>query len=242
MHIEYPKKYSYHLDRDMECAVYGHAGKLCLVFPPMDGRFYDFPNYGMVETVAPWIEEGRLRLVSVDGIDSESWTRYDADPRQRIEQQERWFHYVTEELLPDFLPWGEKAMVTGCSMGGLHASIFFFRRPDLFDTLLSLSGLTSASFFFHDYMDDLVYANSPAHFLPNMPDDHPWLDLYRQSRIIFCLGQGAWEDEMRADLDAIEPTLRAKGIPYWADRWGYDVNHDWPWWKKMLPYHMEKLL
>ena len=25
------------------------------------------------------------------------------------------------------------------------------------------------------------------------------------------------------------------------DFWGGDVNHDWPWWKKMLPYFLEKL-
>jgi len=28
-------------------------------------------------------------------------------------------------------------IVTGCSMGGFHAGNFFFRRPDLFDTLLA---------------------------------------------------------------------------------------------------------
>jgi uncharacterized protein (TIRG00374 family) len=36
-----------------------------------------------------------------------------------------------------------------------------------------------------------------------MPDDHPWMDLYRQSNIIFCCGQGAWEDEMRVDLQKL---------------------------------------
>lgn len=241
MRVEYPKKYSYNLDREMECAVYGESGKLCLVFPPQNGRFYDFPNFGMIDTVAPWIEAGKLRVVSVDGIDWESWTG-EGDPRRRIEQQEKWFRYVVDELLPDYLPWGERAIATGCSMGGLHAAIFFFRRPDLFDTLLSMSGLTSAQFFFRDYMDDLVYANSPMHFLPNMPWDHPWMDLYRQSNIIFVVGQGAWEDEMLADLAAIEPTLQSKGIPYWADRWGYDVNHDWPWWYKQIPYFLPYLL
>ncbi|MBD5459390.1 MAG: esterase, partial [Lachnospiraceae bacterium] len=52
---------------------------------------------------------------------------------------------------------GEKGMVVGCSMGGFHSGNFFFRRPDLFDTVLSLSGLFQAGYFFHDYMDDLVY-------------------------------------------------------------------------------------
>ena len=149
---------------------------------------------------------------------------------------------MIEELVPEYLEWGDKAMVTGCSMGGLHAANFFFRRPDIFDTLISLSGLFDASWFFGDYMDDIVYNNSPIHFLPNMPDDHPWLDLYRQGNIIFCCGQGAWEDKMRVDSAKLDQILNDKNVPHWADFWGYDVNHDWPWWRKQLPYFMEHVL
>ena len=70
----------------------------------------------------------------------------------------------------------------------------------------------------------------------------PWyLDQYRQSRIIVCTGQGAWEDEMLADTLALKGILEQKDIPQWIDIWGGDVNHDWPWWLKMLPYFLEKL-
>ena len=127
-------------------------------------------------------------------------------------------------------------------MGGLHAGVFFFRRPDLFDTMISLSGLFDAQFFFRDYMDDLVYENSPIHFLPNMPEDHPWMDWYRKSNIIICVGQGAWEDEMRYDAARMRDIMEAKGIPGWVDFWGYDVNHDWPWWRKQLPYFVGTVL
>ena len=27
-----------------------------------------------------------------------------------------------------------------------------------------------------------------------------------------------------------------EGIPHDLDMWGHDVNHDWPWWRKMLPF------
>ena len=84
---------------------------------------------------------------------------------------------------------------------------------------------------------DTVYV-----FLENMPEDHLWMDLYRQSNIIICCGQGAWEDEMRVDLHKIDDVLTRKGVSHWADYWGYDVNHDWPWWKKQLPYFMSNIL
>ena len=233
---QYPKKYSPALGREMECAVFGDGGKLCLAFAPQNGRFYDFINFGMVETVRPWIEAGKIRLVCVDSIDGETWSG-GGDPRARIELQERWFHYVVDELVPEYSR-GEKAIVTGCSMGGVHAGNFFFRRPDLFDTMISLSGLFNAQYFFHDYMDDLVYANSPVHFLPNMPADHPWMKLYNQSRIILCVGQGPWEDDLLAGTRALDAVLTQKGIGHWADYWGFDVAHDWCWWQKQLPYFL----
>ncbi len=129
-------------------------------------------------------------------------------------------------------------MTCGCSMGGVHAGVFFFRRPDLFDAMISMSGLFDAQYFFGDYMDNLVYDNSPVHFLPNMPQDHPWMDLYRRSKIILCCGQGPWEDDLLHGTRVLDGILTEKGIPHWADYWGFDVAHDWPWWKKQFPYFL----
>ena len=36
--------------------------------------------------------------------------------------------------------------------------------------------------------------------------------------------------------------LAAKGIHAWVDLWGYDVDHDWPWWKKQIRYFLPYLL
>jgi esterase/lipase superfamily enzyme len=89
-------------------------------------------------------------------------------------------------------------------------------------------------------MDDNVYFNSPLDYLPNLND--PWyLDRYRQSHIIVAVGQGAWEDEMIVDTRLLQKILEQEDIPHWIDFWGYDVNHDWPWWRKMLPYFLDTL-
>ena len=89
-------------------------------------------------------------------------------------------------------------------------------------------------------MDDNVYFNTPLAYLPGMND--PWyIDQYRQSQIMVGVGQGAWEEEMLDDARALKHILEQKGIPHWIDFWGNDVNHDWPWWHKMLPYFLDKL-
>ena len=56
----------------MEFKVYGHDGKPCLVFPPQDGKFTDYENFKMVETLSDYIEQGKLRLFCVDSVDRES--------------------------------------------------------------------------------------------------------------------------------------------------------------------------
>lgn len=126
-------------------------------------------------------------------------------------------------------------------MGGYHAANFFFRHPDIFDSVISLSGIFQLKMFVGDYVDDCVYFNSPLLYLPNLED--PWyLEKYRRSQIIICAGQGAWEDAMNADIRALKKILEAKNVPAWIDLWGQDVNHDWPWWQKQLPYLLNKLL
>ena len=189
MLTNYVKRYSPALGRDMEYKTYGDKGKAVLVFPSQNGRFFDYENMGMVDSIADYIESGKIRLVCVDSIDGETWSNAGGDPRWRIEQHERWFHHVIDEVIPEQRRDGETFMVTGCSMGGYHAGNFFFRRPDIFDTLISLSGLYHASFFFGDYSDELVYNNSPLDFLTWMPDDHYYLDIYRSRRIICCVGR-----------------------------------------------------
>ena len=34
---------------------------------------------------------------------------------------------------------------------------------------------------------------------------------------------------------------RDMGIDAWIDYWGYDVNHDWPWWYKQMNYFLGRL-
>lgn len=243
MEVQYHKEYSQRMGRDMEFKTYGTQGHPILAFPSQDGRYYDYENFGMVDVLKPWIESGRARLICCDGIDWETWSNHEGNPRQRIEQHERWFNYITEELIPSQRQHeGELFIVTGCSMGGFHAGNTFFRRPDLFDAVIALSGLYHAQYGFGQYHDDLTYANSPQDFLPNMPLDHPWLEMYRQKKIILCVGKGKWEDELLESTGKMDNILHDRNVPAWIDYWGYDVDHDWCWWRRQLPYFMNHVL
>ena len=83
-------------------------------------------------------------------------------------------------------------------------------------------------------MDDLVYANSPVHYLANMPADHPYIELYNLKKAIICVGQGPWE--LPDSTRQLQWILQGKGIDAWVDFWGYDCSHDWYWWYRQVEY------
>jgi esterase/lipase superfamily enzyme len=228
----------------MELKVYGYFGKPVLVFPAQSGRFYDFENFGMVQAIAPFIEEGKIKVFTVDGIDDQTWANWEAHPADRAYRHLDYDRYITSEVAP-FVDQhcnhpGQKILTTGVSMGGYHSANFFFRHPDIFDAVIAISGIYDLQMFVGDYSDENVYLNSPLAYLSNLDD--PWyLEQFEKSQIIIAAGQGAWEDEMLQETLALKSVLEAKGISAWVDIWGNDVNHDWPWWRKMLPYFLGEI-
>lgn len=249
METQYFKQYSHALDREMECKVYGYAGRPVLYIPCQDGRFFDFENFSMTDVWSPWINSGQVMVFAIDTIDKETWSNENGDPRWRICRHEQWMRYITDEMVPfmrnlanDRNGWTgyPGVMVFGCSLGATHAANLYFRRPDLFDGLLAFSGIYTAEYGFGQYMDDLVYANSPVHYLANMSGDHPYIELYNLKKAIICVGQGPWE--LPDSTRQLQWILQSKGIDAWVDFWGYDCSHDWYWWYRQVEYFVPYLL
>jgi len=226
----------------MTLRVYGHDGRPVLAFPSQNGRFWDFEGWGMVDACGGLIEAGRMRLVAIDGIDWQSWTNESSHPADRARRHEAYDRYVVDEVVPfvnEGLGWAT-AWTTGASMGAYHAANLLFRHPQQFDGLVAMSGLYQLRRFIGDYVDDAVYFNSPLLFLPSL-DNEDLLQRIRAARIAIAVGQGAWEDEMLEDTRSLDWVMRVKSIPAIVDYWGHDVNHDWVWWRQMLPYYLDRL-
>ncbi len=242
MVVEFHTWSSKNLGREMELRVYGSRGQPVVVFPSQDGRVGDFEGFGMVDACAALIDGGRVRLIAVDGNDWYSWTNRTVPLAERVVAHLAYDRYVMDEVMPFVRAQTGRgtAWATGCSMGAFHAANFFFRRPDVFDGVVGLSGLYQVRGFVGDFCDENAYFQSPLYYLPGLAD--PWyLERYRKSSIVFAVGQGAYEEDCLRDTRALQAILEAKEVPAWFDYWGHDVNHDWPWWRRMLPYILEKL-
>ena len=235
--------FSPNLDKEMHIIIYGQGGMPILVFPTQNSKCRNFEDFGMIDQIADYIENERIQLFAVDSVDEESWSPKDWDPVWRADRQEQFYRYIMDEVIPFMRSRNDRApAAVGCSMGANHTLISFLRRPELFCGIIALSGVYDTAFFFDGAMNATLYDNSPELFLPNMPADHPYISLYNERRMILCSGQGAWEEDSARTLRNLENIFREKGIHAWCDFWGYDVNHDWPWWFKQMRYFLPYLL
>jgi len=188
-------------------------------------------------------------VFSCDSIDNEAWAALGADKRWRIENHEKWFNYITTELVPAINHIAGTAngfhqgiMTFGASMGAMHAANLYYRRPDLFDSCFAISGLYDNKEFFGDYCDDLVYNNCPNLYLANLAPDHHYMGYYNSQKSLIVCGQGAWEEPLLESTRWLDTVCCQKGIKTRFEYWGLDVNHDWPWWYKMVDTYVPWML
>jgi esterase/lipase superfamily enzyme len=228
---------------DMPIAVYGDRGRPLLLFPTAAADFLENERFFLIKSIEPAILAGRVRVFSIESVNRLAWMNPALPVREKGRRQALYSQYIETEVVPYIRAMhGDGAVrigVTGASFGAFHAGNVFFRRPDLFDTLIGMSGFYDLG---PDYLgsegDESTYFNNPASFLPDL--DGPLLDLLRnRTDIVIVSGQGAWEaPDASRRLGAL---LSAKEIPHRLDLWGHDVNHDWPWWRRMLPFYVDQL-
>ena len=247
MHTEVHKWFSPNLGKEMELKIYGNYGKAFIVFPCSRGRYFDFEGQGMIDKISSFINSGKIKLFSVDSVDTESWYNLSVLPGERNTRHDAYDKYIAEEVTPFIRNHcnspDERPMATGTSMGAYHAVNYFLRHPDICGGTIALSGLYKLDREeFKISPDDVkyVYYNSPVHYLSNTTDP-AILDWYKKSNIIICTGQGAWEEEAILDTKALEQSFKQIGVTPWIDYWGTDVNHDWPWWFIQMNHFLSKL-
>lgn len=228
------------LNKRMEVAVYGHYGFSLLLLPTAGADYLEYERFHMIDAISKYINEGKVKVFSINSINSESWLNNRMHPRHKAIRHQQFNDYVFNEVVP-FIRWKSSDEVpiitTGASLGALHSANLYFKRPDLFAGTMPMSGVYDLTNYTDGYFDEDVYFNSPTHYLPNLQDDW-YLNNYRRSGHIHILtGSGAYEaPDASRRLSGI---LSGKGVNHELDVWGHDMRHDWPTWRAMLPYYLE---
>jgi esterase/lipase superfamily enzyme len=242
MKRQYHKWFSHHLGRDMELLVFGHAGARVLVFPTREGRFFDYENFGLVDALRHSIDGGYIRLVCVDGVDSESLYCRSVPPPARVERHRRYERYILDEAIPFMRSEnGEPSLIAhGCSIGAYHATSLALRYPGLFCKLVAISGrydLTRACGPFEDlfsgHYDQDVYFITPNHFLPNLCEPSI-LEPIRRMEITLAVGE---HDPFHESNRALSQALDEKGVPHRLAIWPGEA-HRARYWREMVPHYL----
>lgn len=161
------------------------------------------------------------------------------EPHLKAVRHKQWNDYVYNEVIPFVRTnTSNESMVFTCgaSFGALHSSNLFFKRPDLINGCIAMSGVYELTEYTKGYFDDDVYFNSPMHYMPNLTD-HGVLEQIRRSQHVHLLsGSGSYEDPESARRFA--GILYGKGIWYELDIWGSEWSHEWNTWRAMLPHYL----
>ncbi|HVZ40278.1 MAG TPA: alpha/beta hydrolase-fold protein [Candidatus Kapabacteria bacterium] len=233
--------YSPNLNKEMEIAIYGHSGFALLMFPSAAADYLEYERFYLIDAIKPLIEEGKIRVFSINSINSESWLNDTISPRQKAVRHQQFNAYVAEEVVPymNNATGGRTLTITsGVSLGAFHAANTVFRRPDLFDGTIAMSGIYDLKSYSKGYYDEDVYFNSPMDYLPNLHDGAILGLLQSKSDIHFLSGEGSYEAP--GATWAIANVLGAKGIPNNVEIWGPEWGHDWPTWRAMLPDYLSR--
>ncbi|MGZ6140394.1 MAG: esterase family protein [Myxococcaceae bacterium] len=229
--------YSPRMGMEMPIVRYGGWGRPLLLFPTAAGDFLEAERMWLIKAIEPLVFAGRITVFAIDSITRHAWRADEVPLPEKARRQALYSGYIEEEVVPHIrrVVQNESARVgaTGASFGAFHAANAVFRRPDLFDTLIAMSGFfdLGPSYLFGFGNDD-VFFNNPTSYLPGL-NGHMLHMLHHSALYIGC-GQGAYErPEYSRQLSDI---LGSKGIPHQLDLWGHDTPHDWPTWRRMLPY------
>lgn len=227
------------LHKDMPIVMYGHYGAALLMLPTAAADFLEYERFQLIDAISKPINDGKFKVFSVNSINSESWLNPHMHPRHKSIRHQQFNNYIFNEVVPfikTHTSWDTPIFTTGASLGALHAANLFFKRPDLFAGTIAMSGDYELGTYTKGYHDQDVYFNSPMQYLPNLNDEYFLSRIRGSGHIHILAGQGDYENpDASRRLSAV---LSSKGIPHELDIWGHDMKHDWPTWRKMLPYYL----
>lgn len=215
----------------MELTIFGHGGARMLVFPTSKGRFYEWEDRGMMNTLADQIDGGNLQVYCVDSVDAESWYAHWKHPGAKAWRNIEYDNYLVYEVLPLSRQKNDNPFLitAGASFGAYHALNFALRHPDLVGRAIGMSGIYEIDRWTGGHQDDNIYYNSPCAFIPQ--EHEGWrLDALRRMDIILAVGR---DDSLRYSSENLSSVLWQKNIGNALRLWD-GWAHDWPWWHQMI--------
>jgi esterase/lipase superfamily enzyme len=233
--------YSGRLQTEITVVRWGTFGRPVLVFPSAGGDAEEIERFGLVGACGPLIDEGRVKLYSVDSVAGRAMIAKTGSPGHLMWLLNQFHDCIRREVVPAIhADLGGQAMdviATGASIGAFNALAVLCRYPDVFGAAIGMSGTYRIERFYDGAWSQDLYFSAPLQFLPGL--DGPQLNMLRRRRVVLASGEGDWEDI--GESWRMAEVLGAKAIPNRVDNWGPQWSHGWPTWHRMLPQYLREL-
>ena len=165
MQERYIKWWTPYLSREFEMLIFGSGrGLPVTIFPTSFGRYHQNKDFGLVDSVASFVDNDRVTVYCPDSIDLDSFYNKGIHPADRIRTHIAYENVIVHDVF-DFArreASTDRVAVCGASLGAYHAANIAFRHPDAVSLLISLSGSFDISDFFHAF--SALTENAPEDF------------------------------------------------------------------------------
>lgn len=92
--------YSSALNKEMPIAVYGHYGQALLMIPTAAADYLEYERFELINALAPFINEGKIKVFSVNSINTESWMNKEMEGAHKAIRHNQFNHYIFDEVVP----------------------------------------------------------------------------------------------------------------------------------------------
>ncbi len=99
MNERYIHWYTRYLDREFEMLAFGDGGRLPLIlFPTSFGSYYQNKDFGLVGSIAGYVDDGRVTICCPDAIDLESFYNKGIHPTDRMRTHNAYENVIVRDF------------------------------------------------------------------------------------------------------------------------------------------------
>jgi esterase/lipase superfamily enzyme len=98
MNERYIKWYTPWLSREFEMLVFGNGGLPLILFPTSGARYYENRDFGLVGSVAGYIDSGKITVYCPDAIHLESFYNKSIHPADRMRTHNAYENVIVRDV------------------------------------------------------------------------------------------------------------------------------------------------
>src|SRR5438067_8811582 len=88
------------LNKEMPIAIYGDYGFALLLVPTAAADYLEYERFQVMDTLAPLINGGKVKVFSVNSINNESWLNNEMQGAHKAIRHNQFNQYIYAEVIP----------------------------------------------------------------------------------------------------------------------------------------------